>query len=562
MLTNLHIENIAVARRLDIDFTSGFTVLTGETGAGKSLIVGALSLLTGGRFDRDLLRAGEDRALVSAVFCDISSDAAQALLDMDIEPDVDGCLYLQRTLSADGRSQCRINGRAVPGSVLRDAGSLLIHIHGQHENQRLLRASSHRELLDRFAEDAQVLQAYQQAYAKRREIQGEMDSLKRDDAERARLTEILEYQIKEIDAAKLRAGEEEALESERARLRNADRISRQCKLINRALFQNDKGISACDMIARAIPAMEQIREFLPDADMYLDKLHAFRSELEEIAQQVTDVAGLSDEDPQKALDRVESRLQVLTKLERKYGATVEEVLEFRRQSAQRLQDLNRSEDRLAELEEAYRKADREAAACAQTLHEYRVRAGLQLQEGVKRELAFLDMEKVAFSVQIEGRELSPDGGDEISFLISANPGEPQKPLDRIASGGELSRIMLALKCVLQGREATDTLIFDEVDTGVSGRISQRIGVKLRQISLGTQVLCVTHAAQIAATANTQMRIYKRQTDGRTESAVQILSEEERVQEIARIMGGSAITEGLLQSARELRRESELLGGSF
>ena len=558
MLCNLHIENIAVAHRVDMDLSSGFSVLTGETGAGKSVIIGALSLLCGRKFDRDMLRAGEEKALVCAVFSDFTPETLHALSQMEIEPDDDGCIYLQRSLNADGRSQCRVNGRTVPTGVLREAGCLLINIHGQHENQKLLDSVSHRDLVDRYAGNVDALNAYGAAWTERRRIAAELDGIRRDDAERARLTEMLEYQIREIDAARLRDGEEELLTAERARLKNADRLSRQCKIVQKALYQNEKGVSACEMIARAQPAIEQIREFLPDAEQYLEKLEYFRSELEDIAQRVSDACGMTEGDPQKALDRVESRLQAISRLERKYGATVADVLAFRRDAAARLSDMVNAEDRMNELGKALKKADDELRRCADELHRTRAVAAERLQEGVRRELAFLDMEKVAFFVRVIPTEPAAGGVDAVSFAIAANPGEPEKPIDRVASGGELSRIMLALKCVLQGRESTDTLIFDEVDTGVSGRTSQRIGVKLRQVAQSAQVICVTHAAQIAAAAHHQYKIQKQEKGGRTESTVTLLSEDERIHEIARIMGGSAITDGLLQSARELRRECERL----
>lgn len=558
MLCNLHIENIAVAHRVDMDLSSGFSVLTGETGAGKSVIIGALSLLCGRKFDRDMLRAGEEKALVGAVFSDFSPETLHVLSQMEIEPDDDGCIYLQRSLNADGRSQCRVNGRTVPTGVLREAGCLLINIHGQHENQKLLDPVSHRDLVDRYAGNSDALNAYGAAWTERRRIAAELDAIRRDDAERARLTEMLEYQIREIDAARLRDGEEELLTAERARLKNADRLSRQCRIVQKALYQNEKGVSACEMIARAQPAIEQIREFLPDAEQYLEKLEYFRSELEDIAQRVSDACGMTEGDPQKALDRVESRLQAISRLERKYGATVADVLAFRRDAAARLSDMVNADDRMNELGKALKKADDELRRCADELHRTRADAAERLQEGVRRELAFLDMEKVAFFVRVTPTEPAAGGADAVSFAIAANPGEPEKPIDRVASGGELSRIMLALKCVLQGRESTDTLIFDEVDTGVSGRTSQRIGVKLRQVAQSAQVICVTHAAQIAAAAHHQYKIQKQEKDGRTESTVTLLSEDERIHEIARIMGGSAITDGLLQSARELRRECERL----
>ena len=551
MLVSLHIENIAVIREIDLEFDRGFTVLTGETGAGKSIIIDAIHLILGGKPSRELIRNGEDHAMVSAVFASISPENQKQLEMLGIRPDEEGLLMVQRTIYADGRAQTRLNGRMISVSLQREAMGFLLNIHGQHENQNLLRPQSHIAYLDRYADDMTELQAYRICYEKMQQIREQLLSMSRDEREKNRLLEQLKFQIADIDAARLKSGEEEMLEAERKRVKNIEKISKHSKTVYRALYRNEKGISACDLISRAASSLQQLSDIMPDAEVLAEKLECYSSELEDIAQRTMQAAGSDIEDPVAALDRIETRLDAITKMERKYGATVADVLAFRTRAAAELEELEHADERIEDLKNEYRAARSAAEEAAAILHAKRADAAVELSRRVTEELAFLDMEKVRFYVDISAEELTAKGGDAVSFLIATNAGEAMKPLDRIASGGELSRLMLAIKSVLADRESTETLIFDEVDTGISGRTSQRIGIKLKQTSSSAQVLCVTHAAQIAALAHHHYYIAKHEVDGRTETTGKSLNEEERVRELARIMGGMEMTPTLLASAREL-----------
>lgn len=551
MLLSLHIENIAVIRVLDLDFTHGFTVLTGETGAGKSIIIDAIQLLLGGRTSRDLIRSGEESAMVSAVFSEISAENLAALSELGIVPDEDGLLMVQRTVTADGHTKTRVNGRQIPISLQREAMEHLLTIHGQHENQMLLRPQSHIEYLDRYAEDGSLLETYRNAYAQMQKIRSEIVALSRDEREKARRIEQLKYQIADIDGAHLKPGEEEALANERMRVKNIEKLTKHSKMVYRALYRNEKGVSAAELIDRAVLSLEQLSEVLPETAKYAETLQNYRSELEDIAMRTIQAAGGEMENPTAMLDRIEGRLDVITKMERKYGLTVEEVLAFRERAAAELDEIEHADERMEEKKAAYRRAHTAAQEAAAALSECRSRAAALLDERMTAELAFLDMEKVRFHVEITPADLTATGADAVAFLISANPGEPLKPIDRIASGGELSRLMLAVKSVLADRESTETLIFDEVDTGISGRTSQRIGIKLAQTASFAQVLCVTHSAQIAAIADAHFFISKKESGGRTETLVTALDRAGRISELARIMGGAEMTESLRNTAAEL-----------
>lgn len=558
MLISLHIENIAVIRVLDLDFERGFTVLTGETGAGKSIIIDAIHLLLGGKPSRDLIRSGEESAMVSAIFSEISRENLEVLSSLGIRPDEDGLLMVQRTVTVDGRSKTRVNGRQIPVSLQREAMDCLLTIHGQHENQMLLRPQSHLEYLDRYADDGVLLEAYRAAYDEMQKIRAEIVALSRDEREKARRIEQLKYQIADIDGAHLKPGEEEALEGERTRVKNIEKLTKHSKTVYRALYRNEKGISAAELIGRAALSLEQLGEVLPELAGYVETLNTYRSELEDIAMRTLQAAGGDIENPTAVLDRIESRLDVISKMERKYGLTIDEVLTFRERAKAELDEIEHADERIEECKAAYRRAHAAAVEAAAALTECRRRAAASLDEKMTGELEFLDMGKVRFHVSVEPENLSARGGDAVAFLISTNPGEPLKPLDRIASGGELSRLMLAVKSVLADRESTETLIFDEIDTGISGRTSQRIGIKLAQTASCAQVLCVTHSAQIAAMADTHFFISKHEIGGRTETSVTVLDREGRIGELARIMGGAEITESLRNTAAELLDSSREL----
>ena len=562
MLESLHIENIAVIKSLDIDFEGGLCVLTGETGAGKSLLIDSVSFLTGGRVSRDLIRAGEDKALVSALFSPPTGELAEALSELGIDLPEGDSLLLQRVMTRDGRSTARINGRAVTQSILRDAGGLLINIHGQSDNQKLMQASAHLSLLDEYAGDGAELAAYRDLYGEWKAIREEIGGLRRDMSERLRLREMLEFQIKDIDAAKLRAGEEEKLTERRDKLLHLEKINRQVGLACRALCDGEKAtvVALCD---RAEAALASVATIIPECDELMERIASLRAEAEDIAERVREFADEDVGDPTAELDKLEGRLDVISRLGRKYGVGVEAILAFREDAATRLNAIDTADERIEELEGKLATVSAELKTKASALTAIRKTAAATLSESVREALAFLDMPKVRFEVAVSpASEFGSYGCDEVEFLLSANAGEPLGAMTRIASGGELSRIMLAIRSVLNERYGVPTAIYDEVDTGISGRTARKVGIKLSSIAGTSQVVCVTHSAQIASLADAHYVIEKSETevDGttRAKTTVRPVREADRVEEIARILGGLDITDAQRIAAEELIREKDRL----
>lgn len=555
MLESLHIENIAVIKSVDIDFAEGLCVLTGETGAGKSLLIDSVSFLTGGRVSRDLIRAGEDRALVSALFSPPEGELAEALSELGIDLPEGDSLLLQRVLTRDGRSTARINGRAVTQSILREAGALLINIHGQSDNQKLMQASAHRALLDDYAQNGDELALYRELYGEWKAVRDEMASLRRDVAERIRLREMLEFQIQDIDAAKLKAGEEEKLTERRDKLLHLEKINRQVSLACRALCDGEKAtvVALCD---RAEGALTSIAGIIPECNELIERMGAIRAEAEDIAERVREFADEDVGDPTAELDKLEGRLDTISRLGRKYGVGVEAILQFREEAAARLVAIDTADERIEELEREEEGLRKRLADRAAELTEIRRSSAKALSEAVRESLTFLDMPKVRFEVAVKASaEFGAYGRDEVEFLLSANPGEPLGAMTRIASGGELSRIMLAIRSVLNERYGVPTAIYDEVDTGISGRTARKVGIKLATIAKGSQVICVTHSAQIGSLADAHYVIEKKETvsggETRAETSVRRIGEADRVEEIARILGGLDVTDSQRAAAREL-----------
>lgn len=557
MLATLHIENIAVAKSVDVDFSHGFTVFTGETGAGKSIIVDSINLVTGGRFKSEMLRTGENEAMVSGYFTDISDNNLKQLAEMGLYPDEDGCFYVQRNFRSDGKVQNRLNGRQVPVSLLRSAMSLFINVHGQHDNQKLLDPSSHLGLLDAWADNDSLLREYSEVYAKIRETERKIDEATIDESEKTRAMELLKYQIDDIFSLKLKPGEEEELEARRNILRNLEKTQKHTQLIYRALFRNEKGASAFSLIDMALKSMEAVSDILPEADEHITRLGAIQSELLEIAEQAALLTDGASSNPEAELDDVESRLNKINKLEKKYGPTVEDVLSFGEEAKKKLDALDSSEIVIKELNAQLTSLKSKAAGVAEKLHNKRTESALRLEKMICEQLAFLDMKSAVFKVNIDydKSRFAFEGSDQVEFLLSANQGEEPRPLSMIASGGELARIMLGIKSVFAEKEGTETLIFDEIDTGISGKTSQKLGLVLKKCAESSQVICVTHSAQIAAAAQTHMLVSKSPNNGRVESSVRIIDGEERVCEIARIMGGNNITDKLRASAHDLINET-------
>lgn len=553
MLRSLHIENVAVLRRVELEPCQGFSVLTGETGAGKSMIIDSINLLLGNRASREVIRTGADRATVSALFDELSPTVTAALEEMGFALD-DSTLMLQRTLFSDGRSQVRLNGRAITQTMQREIARLLVSIHGQSDSQKLLQKSSHLSLLDAYAHPDEALAAYRKVYEELKGLQKESDALSCDESEKLRLREILQYQISDINALKLGEGEEEALTKERDRLVYAERINERADLTYRALKGSDK--SAHQLVKRAVSALKGLDGLVEGVDELCARLDGVADELSDIAETALSFTDDDREDPTARIDRIEGRLDAISKLKRKYGGSIAAILSFRDDAQARLDALEDSDGRIKELEAAIRQKRKEAESLAAALTALRRTAAASVRDEVTEALQFLDMPKVRFEIAVNPSPLGENGADDVEFLIATNAGEPLLPMIRIASGGELSRIMLALRSVLNDRDGAATVIFDEIDTGVSGKTARKVGIKLRRTAKGAQVLCVTHSAQIASLADAHFLISKHEIDGRTETAVTLLSPDERVEEIARILGGIHVTDAQRTAAREMIEAEE------
>ncbi len=557
MLASLHIENIAVIRRLDLELSGGFSVLTGETGAGKSIIIDSLSLLLGGRVSRDLIRTGEESATVSALFEGLSDHVCRELERLGF-PTEDRTILLSRTVTADGRSRTKLDGRSITLSLQREIAPLLVSIHGQNDSQRLLSPDTHLEWIDAYIGENETAEQYRIHFSEWRQTRRRLESLLEDEAERLRLSEMLQYQIEDIDALRLSPGEEETLTQERDRLLHLEQINQQADLAFRLLRGGERG-SAYDLIRRAQNALRTLEGLVPGAEELGERLAAVAAEVADIAETTEGYSEEGGGDPTARIDRLEGRLERISKLKRKYGGSIEEILAFRENAATRLETLEHSEEERERLSLLLAGQEAKLRVLSEHLSERRRAAAREITAAVTETLAFLDMPKVRFSIELHSVPFTERGTDAAEFLISTNPGEPLLPMARIASGGELSRIMLALRSVLNDRTGADTVIFDEIDTGISGKTSRKIGIKLSHIARGPQVICVTHSAQIASLADTHFRICKSEREGRTETFVEALSHEARVEEIARILGGIHITDAQRDAAREMiadRTEAE------
>ncbi len=552
MLQSLHIENIAVIRRADVDFGAGLSVLTGETGAGKSMIIDSINLLLGNRVSKEVIRSGESRAVVSAVFDGLSERVLQTLEEMGF-PCEDASLMIQRIVSADGRSQTKLNGQTITQALQKQIIPMLISIHGQMDSHKLLQKSTHLELLDAYAQSGEALRAYRECYHALQGVKRKLNSYKGNEAEKLRRREMLQFQISDIDSYKLRAGEEEALIRERDCLAHMEKINRQVQLSYKYLAGGEKS-DAADLLRRAQSALLSLTGIVEGVEPLVDRLAEAESEIVDVAETVLSFADDDREDPTARIDRLEGRLDQISKLKRKYGNSIEEILAYREKISLELDELNLGEEGQEELERTCAKLLADAEAQATVLRKIRKQASLRVVENVTEALNFLDMPKVRFEVSLLPCELNENGFDDVEFLIATNPGEPVQPLAKIASGGELSRMMLALRSVLDDQDGVCTVIFDEIDSGVSGKTSRKIGLKLHETAKNAQVLCVTHSAQIASLADVHYLITKRERDGRAETDVTELNFEERVEEIARILGGIEVTAAQRDAAREMIRE--------
>lgn len=554
MLELLHIENIAVIESADIAFRPGFNALTGETGAGKSIVIDAMGAVLGGRTSRELIRTGASHAFVSAEFSGVPVDLP-GLTEAGVAPDENGELLLQREIGSDGKNVCRANGRPITVAQLRRVGSELLNIHGQHDGAQLLDEEQHGAYLDRFGRTEEPLAAYQQAYGVMADLRGQIRSLQMDEAEKARRMDSLRFQIDELERANLQPGEEEELTARRNLLRNGEKYLGALSGADYCLNGGDEGGGAVEALREAETSLYGIRTLGDDLMELYKRLENLRCEAYDLAETIRDKRAEFDFSPAE-LDAVESRSDLLYRLKKKYGATVEDMLDYLEKCRAELDAIETADDTLVRLEQQLRAAEKNVRAAGAELTKVRRAAAAVLEQRIQQELRDLDMNRVRFAIDFGEKEPAPDGCDTIRFLMSANVGEDLRPIARIASGGELARIMLALKNVLAEQEAVGTLVFDEVDTGVSGRAAQKVAEKLAQVSRCKQVLCVTHLPQLAAMADTHFSVEKGESKGRTFTHVILLDREARKAELARLTGGTKVTPALLESAGELLDEAE------
>ena len=548
MLSLLHIENIAVIERADIAFNPGFNVLTGETGAGKSIVIDAISAILGERAYRDMIRTGEGKASVRAVFTGVPECSWFADNGVPYDPET----VISREVYLDGKNVCRVNGTLVSVSILRKLGIQLINIHGQHDSASLFDEENHLAFLDAFADNESLREYYGEKYAAVARLRKEIDSLTMDESEKLRRMETLKYQIAEIEKAELEPGEDEALEERRKLLQNAEKLSSGLNEAAECLYGGDDTDGASGLMARAEYALGRLLRFSDSFSGLHDRVADLMYQVQDVAEEVRDTRDSLNYSADE-LEQIEERLDTIHKLRRKYGVTCQDILDYLDKAKKELDEIEFADDHLERLKGKLQKAEKAAWDAALTLRENRKQAADALSKRILTELSQLDMPKVQFSCQFRELELTASGADAVAFYMTANAGEALKPLSKVASGGELARIMLAMKNVLAEKDQVATLIFDEVDTGVSGRAAQKVAEKLRCVAAHKQVLCVTHLPQLAALATTHLLIAKSERQGRTYTTVTPLDFEGRKRELARIMGGASITETTLKSAEEMLR---------
>ena len=546
MLSLLHIENIAVIECADISFDAGFNVLTGETGAGKSIVIDAISAILGQRAYRDMIRTGANKASVRAVFTDVPALSWFAENGVEYDPET----VIQREIYLDGKNVCRVNGSLVTVSILHKLGIQLINIHGQHDSASLFDEENHLIFLDAFADHEDLLSVYTENYAAVATLRREIDRRQMDEGEKLRRMETLRYQIEEISKANLEPGEDDVLEERRKLLQNGEKLSDGLQEATECLYGGDDTEGAASLLSQAERALARLSRYTDAFASLQDKIVDLKYQVQDAAEEVRDACSelsfSADE-----LESIESRLDVIHKLRRKYGVTCADILEYLEKAKRELDEIAFNDDHLERLRGKLKKAEKAAWDAAFALRESRKAAADKLSQRILTELAQLDMPRVQFQCNFDELELGATGADAVAFFMSANAGEALKPMSKVASGGELARIMLAMKNVLAEKDQVQTLIFDEVDTGVSGRAAQKVAEKLRSVAKHKQVLCVTHLPQMAALANTHFLIAKEERQGRTYTTVTPLDMEGRKRELARIIGGANITETTLKSAGEM-----------
>lgn len=546
MLKTLDIENIAVIEKASVDFSGGLNVLTGETGAGKSIVVDSINAIMGERTSRELVRYGADNAYVSAYFDDICDSALNKLKKFDIELEEDNSLLITRKISANGKSLCKVNGKTVTVSMLKEICSYLVNVHGQHDSQALLNPDLQYNYIDMLLEDKSVLSDYKETFKKLISVRRKLKSFAKDEDNKESLLELLNFQIEELEKADIKVGEREELTQKRALIQKSEDIIKNLNLAISVINGDDENIGieqACADVSRTLFKFDETKDVYDVFNDINDKL--------ELAKDKAEALLLSIDFSPEEIEMIDEKLDLYYKFSNKYGQTEQEMLDYLEKAKEKRNSILFADEELNRLNEEYENLLNITVKLADKLSVERKKTAKVFEENVKQELAFLDMPKMQFYVDFNKGNLSSTGYDKIEFLISANPGEPPKSLSKVASGGELSRIMLAIKNIISYNDTIGTLIFDEIDTGVSGRASQKIGLKLKSVSKSTQVICVTHSAQIASNADEHFLIQKKFNDNKTFTCVTPLDFEGRKQELARIMGGLEITDTLLQSAEEL-----------
>lgn len=550
MLTNLYIENIAVIEKTTIDFEKGLNVLTGETGAGKSIIIDSINAILGNRTSRDLIRSGAETAFVSAQFEELSSDALESIRENGFEPEEDGSILIQRELTLSGKGKCRINGRPTTVGVLRAVGEHLIDIHGQHASYELMSPELHITYIDKLGSLENDLNEYRIAYREYSKLRSELSKAETDEGERARRTDLLRYQVQELEQADLYEGEYEELTERRRILENRERIAGALNTAQEYLGGNDEMDGAIQLLEMTCDTLSEIADCMSESDELAKRIQSSVYELEDCRDEIMSLFDSADGDGE-SLEEIEDRLDLIYTLGKKYGTTIGEMLGFLDNAKRELEYLERYDENREELVRSCVEAEKKAQELAQRLSDKRRAVSEEFVRDVKREMTYLDMPNVELVIRQEKCPLCSNGCDDIEILISTNPGEAPKPVAKIASGGELSRMMLAIKNVLSDKDNIDTLIFDEVDTGISGSAAQKVGFKLKEVSRSKQVLCVTHLSQIAALADSHYKIAKSVSDGKTYTNVTALDHNGRRDELARIIGGVEITQATLDYAEEM-----------
>lgn len=547
MLSQLYIKNIAVIREADIEFGPGFNVFTGETGAGKTMLISAINGVLGARLSRDIIRSGEDSAAISALFTGISDAAAQRIEELGYDA-ADREVLISREIGA--KNSCKINGRPATMQILREIASELIDVHGQKDNHRLLDPQYHIEYIDDFGELTELRESYRSVYRQMQEIRKKLRAMQQSDREKEQRIALLQYQVNEIETANLQPGEDEELSQRRDTIRNAERILKLTAEAKGLLDGGEDSDGAANMLTQLAEVLGKLSRFVPELSDAAAQVTEVSYTIHDVSGEISRYLDHLDFDPH-SLDEIEDRLELIQSFKRKYGATIEEIQAYGQRAADQLREIQFSQEIIDDLVEQEKALLPQLAQAADELTSARHQAARNFLSRIKRELEFLNMPNVKLTVSADRCDYMPNGQDELELLISSNAGEAPKPLAKIASGGELSRVMLSIKNVLAEKDQVGTAIFDEIDTGVSGSAAQKIGKKLQEVSRNRQVICVTHLAPVAACGDSHLFIHKDVEEGRTYTRVDLLSEEERVREIARIVSGDDITETALNNAREM-----------